>query len=113
MLDHDVAVVLEAVPELAAWLAELAVAQDGDPGAAVVFAELADYVAELAADPVRNGPQLARCLGAIEVVAATSPDADELVGWSFLDGIGNAELETLRPWFGPRTMALVEEVRGP
>ncbi len=101
---------LLAVPELADRYLALAEAADGHPGAAAVFDELADHVAVLAGPGAVAAPDLDRCLAAVEHVAATSPDAEELVGWTFLDGLPPATRQWLRPRLGPATAALLAEL---
>lgn len=111
--DPEVVTVLLAVPELVPAYLQLAADADDDPGAAAVFEALADLVVEVLADTRSSGAVLARCLGAVEDVAGTSPDAEELVGWSFLDALGPAERATLAPLLGPATRALADAADGP
>lgn len=110
MIDNDVVVLLEAVPEFAERYLELVASADGDPGAAVALSELADYVGGLVAELERYRPVLDRCLGAVESVAASSDDSAELVAWAFLDSLAPDERRRMTDWFGPRTRALLEEV---
>jgi hypothetical protein len=110
MIDGDVVVLLEAVPEFADRYLELVAAADGDPGAAVALSELADYVGGLVAEVERYRPVLDRCLEAVESVAARSDDSAELVAWAFLDSLAPEERRRMTGWFGPRTRALLEEV---
>ncbi len=83
--EDEVRRVLEAVPEFVSRYLELVADADDHPGADQTFTELADYVSELARALETFQPVLQRCFAAIEVVAATSDDAEELIGWSFLD----------------------------
>ena len=76
---------------------------------AATFTELADYVAGLAAEIERFAPVLARCLEAVESVAASSEDAAELVAWAFLDSLSPDDRRRLAGWLGPRTRALLDE----
>jgi hypothetical protein len=110
MIDEDVSTVLRAAPEFADRYLKLVEAADGDPGAPVTFTELADFVAGLVAEVERLGPVLVRCLEGVETVAAVSPDAEELIAWSFFDNLSPDDLRRLGPWFGPRTRALLEDV---
>ena len=93
---------LDRCLQLVAWA-------DGDPGAGVVFTELADYVAGLVVDVEHTGPTLVRCLAAVETVATTSEDAEELVVWSFLDNLSPDVLRRLERWLGPRTRSFMDE----
>ncbi|HXX88928.1 MAG TPA: hypothetical protein VEI83_01735 [Acidimicrobiales bacterium] len=110
MLDPEVIIVLRLVPEFAERYLTLVEEVDGDPGAVLAFTDLADFTAALARELDRRLPLLERCLGAIEEVAATSPDADELVGWAFLDTLSPEETRALGPWLGPATRALLERL---
>jgi hypothetical protein len=110
MMDDEVAQLLERAPEFGDRYRELVAWADGDPGAAAVFAELADYVAGLVAEVERSRPSLERCLAGVEEVAGRSPDAEELVVWSFFEGLSPDDVRRLGPWLGPRTRALLDEV---
>jgi len=109
MIEDEVAIVVAEAPEFAHRCLRLIGSADGDPGAGVVLAELADYVSGLAADMERFRPSLVRCLAAVEKVAATSADAEELVVWSFADNLSPDDLRRLEPWLGPRTRSLLDE----
>ncbi len=108
MIDDDVQTILDAVPEFADCYIDLVEAADGDPGAAMVFGELAWYVSDLTASVEPCRCLLQRCLAAVETVAHASADAQELVGGAFLDNLPPADLRSLMPWFGPHTAAMVE-----
>ena len=112
MTDREVARVLEAVPEFVDRYLTLVEMGDGEPGPGTVFDELADYLAGVLAGVGPFLPTLERCLAAVEEVAAHSPDADELVVWSFFDNLSPDDVRLLRPWLGPRTRALLDEVDG-
>ena len=105
-LDPDVATVLEWAPGFAERYLEMVAVCDGDPGAPAVFGELADYVAQLAEEMERTRPRLVACMAAVEAVAVASQDAEELVGWSFLDALDPADVRRVRPWMGPQTAAI-------
>jgi hypothetical protein len=109
MIDIEVAQVLEGAPEFVDRYLELVESADGDPGAPAVFAELADYVAGLAAEVERFRPTLERCLAGVEKVATTSEDAEELVVWSFFDSLSPDDLRRIETWLGPRTRALLDD----
>jgi hypothetical protein len=109
----EVTTLLEAVPEFLGRYLELLELADDDPGATEAFCELADFVAELADGIERFRPLLTRCLAAVEQVASTSEDAEELVGWSFLDYLSLDTRRMVLPWLGPSTLAVLEAIEDP
>jgi hypothetical protein len=109
MIDDEVVVVLEGAPGFMDRYLELVESADGDPGAAATFVELADYVAHLAAAVERVGPPLVGCLEALEKVAETSDDAEELIVWSFFDNLSPDDVRRLEPWLGPLTRSLLDD----
>ncbi len=111
--DPEVVLVLERAPGFTDRYLDLVDAADGDPGAAATFAELADYVAGLAQAVESLRPLLAGCLSAIEAVAGSSENAEELIVWSFLDNLSPDDLDRLDPWLGPRTRSLIDEADRP
>jgi hypothetical protein len=106
----EVAAVLETVPEFVDRFMHLVEAADGDPGAPAAFCELADFVASLVLSRGPSDGVLVRCLASLEQVAHESDDAEELVGWSFLDSLCPEDLRRVAPWLGPRTPALADEL---
>jgi len=108
-LEGEVEVVLAEVPGFRDRYLELVEAADGDPGAAVVFAELADYAARVAAEMARLRPALAGCLAAVERVAERSDAAEELVVWSFFDSLSPDGLRGVESFVGPRTRILLDD----
>jgi hypothetical protein len=110
MMDQEVAVVLEAVPEFVDRYLDLVEAADGEPGLAATFTELADYVAGLAGEIERRQPVLRRCLEGVESVAAGSEDGAEVVAWAFLDSLSPDDRRLLAGRLGPRTRALLDDV---
>jgi hypothetical protein len=110
---EEVATVLAAVPEFLGRYLELVELADDDPGAAEAFSELAEFVAELASGVEQYRPVLTRCLAAVEEVASSSEDAEELVGWSFLDYLSLDARQTLLGWLGPGTLAILESIEDP
>jgi hypothetical protein len=110
--EAEVATVIATVPEFADRYLQLVEQWDGDPGAEAVFGDLADIVTELARGSGGLHPVLARVLTAVELVALTSPDAEELVAWSFLDAISPDALQRLEPWLGAHTRALLRQLDG-
>ena len=111
--EEEVRRVLEAVPEFVSRYLELVADADDHPGAEQTFTELADYVSELARALTTFGPVVQRCFDAVELVAESSDDAEELIGWSFLDNLSVDARQGLLPWFGPRTLAILETVENP
>ena len=110
---REVAVLLRGVPEFAGRYLELVELADGIPGANEAFADLAEYVAELVTGLEQFRPVLSKCLSAIEEVATTSDDAEELVGWSFLDYLSIDARRALLPNLGPRTLSILEAIENP
>ncbi|HZU78788.1 MAG TPA: hypothetical protein VE991_02635 [Acidimicrobiales bacterium] len=106
VLCPEVEVLLDRVPEFAPRYLELVAAFDDDPGAAAAFTELADMVALWAEDPSGAGAVLHRAMAAVEEVASTSVDAEEVVGWCFLDSLDDEDLDALEPWMGAATRRL-------
>src|SRR5579872_7267931 len=114
-MDEDtttLASALAAAPAFRDRYLVLVEAADGDPGEAAVLTELADYVAGLADRLGQLGPELARCLAAVEATARRSDDGAEVVAWAFLDSLSPDDRVRLATWFGPRTRALLTEVEG-
>ncbi len=110
MIEPETAAVLHAVPEFTDRFLAMVEAADGDPGGAATFSELADFAGELTEEMVRCRPVLERLMDGVESVAASSPDARELVGWCFLDSLSPDELLALRPFMGERTGALLDSL---
>ncbi|HUO49437.1 MAG TPA: hypothetical protein VMU09_11415 [Acidimicrobiales bacterium] len=109
-LDPAVLTLLRHVPEFADRYLQLVEDADGDPGSPAAFADLAEYVAELADRAGRGRSILERCLVAIEEVATSAPDAGALVGWAFLDSLSPEEAAALRPSMGPGTQRLLDRL---
>jgi len=105
-----VATLLEAVPEFVPTYRSLVEEYDADPGDAVVFAELTEFVGGRLASVEQERPVLERALAAVDAVAAGDPDAVELIGFAFLDGFSPDERRILTPWLGPSTRTLLEEL---
>ncbi|HEY5252127.1 MAG TPA: hypothetical protein VIJ09_10710 [Acidimicrobiales bacterium] len=109
MIDDEVVLVLDHAPEFTDRYLELVEAADGDPGAPATFVELADYVAGLATALEQFRPALVHCLDAIEKVAQSSENAEELVVWSFFENLSPDDLRRLDLWLGPHTRSLLDE----
>ncbi len=110
---EEVRALLKAVPEFTHRYLELVEEADGHPGTNEAFSELADYVAELASGVEQFRPLLVRCLSAVEGVAAASADAEELVGWCFLDYLSLDTRRAVLPWLGPSTISILEAIEDP
>jgi hypothetical protein len=113
MPEPEVETILRAAPEFADQYLALVEAADGDPGAALAFEELADFAAGLALQVERYRPVLLRTMTGVEQVALRSEDAEELVGWAFLESLSPDDLRRLAPWIGPATRRLLEDLELP
>jgi hypothetical protein len=110
VIPSEVALLLEAVPEFADRYLDLVRSADDDPGAAAAISELAEFVTVLAQDPGCSPDLMSRCFAGVERVAAESEDAEELVGWCFLEGIGPEQVERFGPWLGQKTSAIAQRL---
>jgi hypothetical protein len=111
--DQAVAVVLDQVPEFETAYLDLVDTFDDAPGGPAVFTELADFVASRLAWMEADRPVLERTLQAIEVVAdGQDTESVELVGYAFLDSLSPVDRDRIRPWLGPRTRSLLDELDG-
>jgi hypothetical protein len=111
--DPPVAVLLHQLPEFEATYIDLVTAFDDAPGGAAVFTELADFVSSRLTAIEADRPVLERALDAIEIVADGQDDESaELVGYAFLDSLSPDDRRRIRPWLGPRTRSLLDELDG-
>jgi hypothetical protein len=111
--DPAVAVVLHQVPEFGSAYLDLVAAFDDAPGGPAVFTELADFVASRLTAIEADRPVLERALGALEIVAdGQDGNSAELVGFAFLDSLSPLDRDRIRPWLGPRTRSLLDELDG-
>jgi hypothetical protein len=112
--DHDehpaVTILLSGVPEFGPAYLALLKAFDDDPGGPAVFTELADFVSERLVAIEAERPVLERALAAVESVATAGGDADELVGYAFLDSLSPEDRRLIAPWLGPTTRSLLDEL---
>jgi hypothetical protein len=110
----EVAALIKAVPEFVYRYLDLVEQADGVPGPEAVFAEYADFVSDAACRKDGHTPvTLARLAAPIETVAATSDDAEDLIGWSFLDYLSLEARQAILPLLGPSTLAILETVESP
>ncbi|HEX4217804.1 MAG TPA: hypothetical protein VHZ02_05520 [Acidimicrobiales bacterium] len=111
--DPAVAVVLHQLPEFEAAYLELVATFDDAPGGPAVFTELADFVASRLTAIEADRPVLERAVGALEMVADSEDgESAELVGYAFLDSLSPIDRDRIRPWLGPRTRSLLDELDG-
>jgi hypothetical protein len=111
--DQAVAVVLDQVPEFETAYLDLVSTFDDAPGGPAVFTELADFVASRLAWMEADRPVLERTLRAIEIVAdGQDGESVALVGYAFLDSLAPIDRDRIRPWLGPRTRSLLDELDG-
>jgi hypothetical protein len=112
--DYDehpaVTVLLSGVPEFGPAYLALVEAFDDDPGGPAVFTELADFVSERLVAIEAERPVLERALAAVESVATAGGDADELVGYAFLDSLSPEDRRLISPWLGQATRSLLDEL---
>jgi hypothetical protein len=112
--DYDehpaVTVLLSGVPEFGPSYLALVEIFDDDPGGPAVFTELADFVSDRLVAIEAERPVLERALAAVESVATAGGDADELVGYAFLDSMSPEDRRLIAPWLGPATRSLLDEL---
>jgi len=113
MIEPEVRLLLERVPELAHRYLALVEAADGDPGAMAAFGELGELVSDAAGSLAGLEERLERALAAVEEVAATSGDAADLVGGAFLENLSPDDVRLLRRWFGPATRDVLDDLELP
>ncbi|HXA33414.1 MAG TPA: hypothetical protein VNV87_14250 [Acidimicrobiales bacterium] len=109
--DAPVGLLLHQLPEFEAAYIELVDTFDDAPGGASVFTELADFVSSRLTAVESERPVLERALGAVEMVAdGQDAESAELVGYAFLDSLSPEDRRRIRPWLGPRTRSLLDEL---
>ncbi|HVB93215.1 MAG TPA: hypothetical protein VND67_02770 [Acidimicrobiales bacterium] len=101
---------LNGVPEFGPAYLALVEVFDDDPGGPAVFTELADFVSERLVAIEAERPVLERALAAVELVATAGGEADELVGYAFLDSLSPEDRRLIIPWLGPATRSLLDEL---
>jgi len=111
--EPEVGLVLRRVPGLAERYVDLAEEASGDPGGAVVFEALADLARDLTRAGDGAAARLGELMAAVEEVASTSPDAEELVGGAFLESLSPDDLLRLEALMGRRTRAVLDELELP
>jgi hypothetical protein len=111
--ERPIALLRAALPEFEPRYLELVELYDEDLTAQVVFSELADFVT----DQMRSGEPdelVERCCAMLERIAlAPQLDAEEVVGWSFLDQLDPATLSEIDPYLGTATCELLARLDEP
>jgi hypothetical protein len=103
-----VAELRQAVPEMEDRYEDLVDIYEDDIGADVVFGALADLVNDIVLGGEGDDALLARCLDLVESLAEESdPDADEIVGFHFLDMLAPGTLDQVTPSLGEHTRGVL------
>ena len=106
-----VAELRQAVPELEDRYDELVGIYEDDLGADVVFGELADLVNDVVLGKEGDEALLDRCLDVVESLAETGePDADEIVGFYFLDQLSPGALARITSRLGEHTLDVLDRL---
>jgi hypothetical protein len=106
-----VAELRQAVPELEDRYDELVDIYEDDLGADVVFGELADLVNDVVLGKRGDEALLDRCLDVVESLAETGdPDADEIVGFYFLDQLSPGALNRVTSRLGVHTLDVLDRL---
>jgi hypothetical protein len=106
-----VAELRQAVPELEDRYGELVDIYEDDLGADIVFGELADLVNDVALGKEGDEALLERCLDVVESLAETSDrDADEIVGFYFLDQLSPGTLTRVTSRLGEQTLDVLDRL---
>jgi hypothetical protein len=106
-----VAELRQAVPELEDRYDELVDIYEDDLGADVVFGELADLVNDVVLGKRGDEALLDRCLDVVESLAETGdPDADEIVGFYFLDQLSPGTLTRVTSRLGEHTLDVLDRL---
>jgi hypothetical protein len=108
---HAVAELRQAVPELEYRYDELMDIYEDDLGADVVFGELAELVDNVAVGKEEDEALLDRCLDVVESLAETGDrDADEIVGFYFLDQLSPGTLTRVSSRLGEHTLDILDQL---
>jgi hypothetical protein len=106
-----VAELRQSVPELEDRYDELVDIYEDDLGADVVFGELADLVSDVVVGKEGGEALLDRCLDVVESLAETGdPDADEIVGFYFLDQLSPGALNRVTSRLGEHTLDVLDRL---
>jgi len=106
-----VAELRQAVPEMEDRYLELVDIYEDDLGADVVFGELADLVNDIVLGREDDEALLGRCLDVVESLAERGdPDADEIVGFYFLDMLSPGTLARITSSLGEHTLDVLDRL---
>jgi hypothetical protein len=106
-----VAELRQAVPELEDRYGELVGIYEDDLGADVVFGELADLVNDVVLGKEGDEALLERCLEVVESLSETGDrDADEIVGFYFLDQLSPGALSRVTSQLGEHTLDVLDRM---
>lgn len=106
-----VAELRQAVPELEDRYDELVDIYEDDLGADVVFGELADLVNYVVLGKEGDEALLERCLDVVESLAETGDrDADEIIGFYFLDQLSPGTLTRVTSRLGEHTLDVLDRL---
>jgi hypothetical protein len=106
-----VAELRQGVPELEDRYLELVDIHEDDLGADVVFGELADLVNDIVLGRDGDEALLGRCLDVVESLAETGdPDADEIVGFYFLDQLSPGTLTRVTSSLGEHSLDVLDRL---
>jgi hypothetical protein len=101
----------EAVPEMENRYQDLVDIYEDDIGADVVFGALADLVNDFVLGGEGDMALLGRCLDFIESLAElVDPDADEIVGFYFLDMLSPGALARITPHLRESTNEVLDRL---
>jgi hypothetical protein len=101
----------QAVPELEDRYGELVDIYEDDLGADVVFGELADLVNDVVLGKQGDEALLDRCLDVAESLAEQGEaDADEIVGFYFLDQLSPGTLNRVTSRLGEHTLDVLDRL---
>ena len=106
-----IATLRQAVPEMEDRYLDLVDIYEDDIGADVVFGGLADLVNDIVLGHEHDGRVLGRCLDLVEWLAELGdPDADEIVGYFFLDLLSPGTLAGVRSMLGEHTLDVLDRL---
>jgi hypothetical protein len=106
-----VAELCQVIPEMEDRYQDLVDIYEDDIGADVVFGALADLVNDIVLGGEFDEALLGRCLDFVESLAEQGdPDADDIVGFYFLDLLSPGTLAGVTPTLGDRTLAVLDRL---
>lgn len=106
-----IAAMRQAVPEMEDRYLDLVDIYEDDVGADVVFGALADLVNDIVLGHEHDERVLTRCLDVVESLAELGdPDADEIVGFFFLDLLSPGTLAGVTSSLGEHTLGVLDRL---